>query len=79
MMAISGRNQIQNGRPRTPTDGMVLIRKQQAVSSNLTVGSSFVSKFRASRFNCSSLDTLIDTLIDLSLGKKQQVINSGAG
>jgi hypothetical protein len=26
-------------------------RKQQAVSSNLTVGSNFISKFGASRFN----------------------------
>ena len=34
-------DQIRSGRPRTPTDGMVLIRKQQVESSNLTVGSSF--------------------------------------
>ena len=39
MMVISGRSQIQNGRRETSADAPNLIRKQQVVRSNPTVGS----------------------------------------
>lgn len=40
--AVSGKAGEREGRPRTPADGMVLIRKQQVLGSNPSVGSSFL-------------------------------------
>src|SRR3990172_1855527 len=71
-----GCSHVRNGKkePTSTTRRTVRVRfrKQQVVGSNPIIGSSFVSKFGASRLNCSSPDTLIDTLIDLGLRKNSR-------